>query len=291
MDEEFTFNEEYEKLTTGTRAHANEFNKIFYKLFENDKFLKYAADSLAEKMLEKGMIANNLVTDNTEMVLAAPMGKLLKEQLDEQNKNITSSLQYKFISSPNTILSILQNTQGSQRYFILNPYYPQDSPFGEGGEAYIEILSDEWNMRKKVIAYAYGGNQPVFTRSYFDGNWNGEWQRIITNSDFTSQQVGISAEDFEWNRFEFAFRKSCNIVQITAVINPVNNINVVTRFASIGDPDYRPLTNVFIIFTDRHNNDLPVCCFITSDGIIRTTEANQLIAGHTYYATVSYVVK
>ena len=46
MAEELMFNEEYEKLTTGTRAHADKFNKIFDLLMENDKFLKYAAESL-----------------------------------------------------------------------------------------------------------------------------------------------------------------------------------------------------------------------------------------------------
>lgn len=48
------------------------------------------ADKVANRLLDKGLIANNLVTDNTEMVLAAPMGKVLKEQLDEQNNNINS---------------------------------------------------------------------------------------------------------------------------------------------------------------------------------------------------------
>ena len=88
MAEELNFNESYEKITTKTPVHADNLNKIFDLLLENDKFLKYTAESIAEKMLEKGMIANNLVTDNAEMVLAAPMGKELKRQLDEQNNNI-----------------------------------------------------------------------------------------------------------------------------------------------------------------------------------------------------------
>lgn len=90
MDFEITqeYTETARKLETKDKAHANLFNELFQKLLNNDAFMKMTADSLAEKMLEKGMIANNLVTDNTEMVLAAPMGKLLKEQLDEQNKNI-----------------------------------------------------------------------------------------------------------------------------------------------------------------------------------------------------------
>lgn len=90
MAEELNFNESYEKITTKTPVHADNLNKIFDLLLENDKFLKYTAESIAEKMLEKGMIANNLVTDNAEMVLAAPMGKELKRQLDEQNNNINS---------------------------------------------------------------------------------------------------------------------------------------------------------------------------------------------------------
>ena len=51
------------------------------------------ADKVATKLVEKGMIANNLVTTNENMVLAAPMGKALQEQITEQNKNIDNHLQ------------------------------------------------------------------------------------------------------------------------------------------------------------------------------------------------------
>lgn len=89
---ENAFHETYKRLTPDTKAHADVFNALFDKCLENDKFLKYATDSLAEKMLEKGMIANNLATDNEEMVLSASMGKLLKQQLDEQNNNLNDNI-------------------------------------------------------------------------------------------------------------------------------------------------------------------------------------------------------
>ena len=40
MEEELNFNEEYERLTTQTPAHADNFNAIFDVAFENDNYLK-----------------------------------------------------------------------------------------------------------------------------------------------------------------------------------------------------------------------------------------------------------
>lgn len=51
---------------------------------------EYLDNIITEKInnaIQKSMIANNLTTTNPEMVLAAPMGKELKRQLDEQNNN------------------------------------------------------------------------------------------------------------------------------------------------------------------------------------------------------------
>ena len=92
MAEELTFNEGYEKLTTGTRAHADNFNKIFDLLLENDKFLKYAADSLSEKMIEKGMIVDNFATQIKGFIPDATLVTQLKEAQDEQNKNLSMNL-------------------------------------------------------------------------------------------------------------------------------------------------------------------------------------------------------
>ena len=75
---------------TMDKANAKDTSGLVGAAQENVKaqqLLDELANRVATKVVEKGMIANNLTTTNPEMVLAAPMGKELKRQLDEQNNN------------------------------------------------------------------------------------------------------------------------------------------------------------------------------------------------------------
>ena len=81
---------------TMDKANAIDTSGLVGTAQENVKaqqLLDELANRVANKLVEKRMIVNNLTTDNPEMLLAAPMGKELKKQLDEQNKNIDNHLQ------------------------------------------------------------------------------------------------------------------------------------------------------------------------------------------------------
>lgn len=80
---------------TMDKANAIDTSGLVGTAQENVKaqqLLDELANRVANKLVEKRMIVNNLTTDNPEMLLAAPMGKELKKQLDEQNKNIDRHL-------------------------------------------------------------------------------------------------------------------------------------------------------------------------------------------------------
>lgn len=181
MDFEITqeYTETARKLETKDKAHANLFNELFQKLLNNDAFLKMTADSLAEKMLEKGMIANNLVTDNTEMVLAAPMGKLLKEQLDEQNNNINF---YKIVESPQTIESLVNNAEKNSHYAVIATYFPEDLP-AKNAECWIDIKVE--SNGRKLVFVSTSQSSATYKRVWFSG-WKSEWVQYITNSDLST---------------------------------------------------------------------------------------------------------
>ena len=182
MAEELNFNESYEKITTKTPVHADNLNKIFDLLLENDKFLKYTAESIAEKMLEKGMIANNLVTDNAEMVLAAPMGKELKRQLDEQNNNIDET--YKLRGSANTKNEI----SNIGTYEIT-----KDVPFPDTDYVAVSFGRKGYHWNFPVLLFNnWGDSVPLrmFTMKSSDGiNYTpSDYKQIITNSDINVQK-------------------------------------------------------------------------------------------------------
>lgn len=86
--------------------------------------LDVIADKVANRLLDKGMIANNLVTTNENMVLAAPMGKNLQEQISDVNNNIDNIVQGKSkgIFTRNSIVYIgeMANSAGSLLHFKID---------------------------------------------------------------------------------------------------------------------------------------------------------------------------
>lgn len=88
------FQETMRQLQPDDPAHADMFNQMFQTLLDNDAFLNV----LAERMIEKNAIANNLTTNDTNMVLSAAMGKTLADQVkdtitSDTKDNITTFLQ------------------------------------------------------------------------------------------------------------------------------------------------------------------------------------------------------
>ena len=95
------FNENTDKIEQALKENAenldlkiadvnNNFGDIKPHAFLEQISEEYLDNIITEKInnaIQKRMIANNLTTTNPEMVLAAPMGKELKRQLDEQKNN------------------------------------------------------------------------------------------------------------------------------------------------------------------------------------------------------------
>ena len=147
------------------------------------------ADKVANRLIDKGLIVNNLVTDNTEMVLAAPMGKELKRQLDEQNNNITnlSSETYKRYGSVKSRLDMK-----NRGIYIMTD--GDEKPNNDG--AYLCISHGkqgvDWNYYVDVYAL-YGDSIPrYFFKVYSNDGINyftGDYQKYITNSDLENYSL------------------------------------------------------------------------------------------------------
>ncbi len=251
------------------------------------------ADKVANRLIDKGLIANNLVTDNTEMVLAAPMGKVLKEQLDEQNNNINGVEIMKHLPFNNMgALNAFNIDEQAGNWISGFANENMEGTFPHTGWQNV-IQFDTSHFRSQLSFDTNPLNsKDLYLRNKWanDTDWQ-SWNKIITNSDFKSTLVGLAYDNNIWNRHEVSFRKSYNTVQVTFIIDPKNDIGTLTKFATIGDTSFAPKMNTFIILTDRINNDSPVCCYIETNGTIRTTDAQGLKANHLYYGSVTYLVK
>lgn len=153
------------------------------KSSDTQTLLDKLADRVANKLIEKGMIANNLVTDNENMVLAAPMGKKLQEQISDVNKNIVG----------NDVMKHLPFNTAD-----LNPFNIDDTKgnwiagFTETGEGtYLEkwwqniaqFDTQHFRSQLSIKSFADASGIPrLGIRSWWGGNWT-NWNPLVTNSD------------------------------------------------------------------------------------------------------------
>lgn len=143
------------------------------KSSDTQTLLDKLADRVANKLIEKGMIANNLVTDNENMVLAAPMGKKLQEQISDVNKNIDFVINAE--GSPNSLGDAIKSVWGKlprNKYFSGNLWY----------RGFYTINGFVYPNADYGAVTAFSFAHPLLTIQCLNNNFY--IQKYVTNSDF-----------------------------------------------------------------------------------------------------------
>ena len=144
----------------------------------------YVADARTVNNLQNQI--NNLDSGCKSITEAYTNGDTdLQNQINELNKNITNNLLYKYMTFPDTIFDIAQRATKSERYFVVNSYFPSDLP--EQAEFFIDVMVDQATARKNIIAWNYPSFR-MYKRQMFNGKWLTDWQSNITNSDINVQK-------------------------------------------------------------------------------------------------------
>ena len=145
------------------------------------------ADKVATKLIDKGMIANNLVTENENMVLAAPMGKALQDQITEQNKNLNNywCLNGGTWIPPN---SDLDDYKALGSFFVdtdVGGITIKNSPINTAFT--LQVYGSNGHIRDYITQelrsiYLYGG---IFMRKFdiFTKSWT-DWEKLVQKGDF-----------------------------------------------------------------------------------------------------------
>ena len=214
---------------TMDKANAKDTSGLVGAAQENVKaqqLLDELANRVATKLVEKGMIANNLVTTNENMVLAAPMGKALQDQITEQNNNIgykTSGISKKYECNsagwyriakfgPNDNLNIIKGASGNSVFFAFKSGYssmPNMSFWGLLNSAHIksnitilgsEITSYQFtkirhtiDLNNKIAYIELYYNVNSFTPFTFElisnsANSDGKWD-LLDNIEPTQENI------------------------------------------------------------------------------------------------------
>ena len=110
------------------------------------------------------------------------------------------------MTSPDTIFDIAQRATKSERYFVVNSYFPSDLP--EQTELFVDIMVDQATARKNVIAWSYPSFR-IYKRQMFNGTWLTDWQKNIINNDL--EPIDISSKIIANNNVTV---KECSAMQV-----------------------------------------------------------------------------
>ncbi len=83
---------------TTDKGHADNINAAPKQLLENDLALK---DEMDRNFLKKDHVANNLVTTNGGWALDARQGKVLKDEINGINGNLSQTIRFELIKNGN----------------------------------------------------------------------------------------------------------------------------------------------------------------------------------------------
>ena len=114
--EEPEFSAEIPAIRPDDPVHFAQMNAMFESLLENDVFLK----RLANKMIEKSLIAHVLDCENSQMVLGADQGPMITGLIDGVKEDVTQLYSDigTNIESFSIPVSIQKQSAGSDKYII-----------------------------------------------------------------------------------------------------------------------------------------------------------------------------
>ena len=119
---------------------------------------------------------------------------------------------YKHINFPDTVLDLVKRATKSERYFADNTWLPSDLP--EQSECFIDIMVDQYSLRKNVTAWVYPGFS-VYKRRFFDSAWEDDWIKNVTNLALKPSEITRISIDNEYFSAELKWLICNNICYVT----------------------------------------------------------------------------
>lgn len=148
------------------------------------KLLDVLAEQVANKLLAKSQIVNNLLATVEGNPLDATQGKALKDLIDTTNNNLSNS-GIPIVKKITDLYSI--KTSGFYYYDAGTTNAPQSS---RGGMIIANYLSDSW-ISLIVVPYA---SSKIYTNTKYNNTWVG-WAESATKDDLAAKLELISSDN------------------------------------------------------------------------------------------------
>lgn len=148
------------------------------------ELLDALAEQVANKLLAKSQVVNNLLATVEGNPLDATQGKALKELIDTTNNNLSNS-GIPIVKKITDLYSI--KTSGFYYYDAGTTNAPQSS---RGGMIIANYLSDSW-ISLIVVPYA---SSKIYTNTKYNNTWVG-WAESATKDDLAAKLELISSDN------------------------------------------------------------------------------------------------
>ena len=148
------------------------------------ELLDVLAEQVANKLLAKSQVVNNLLATVEGNPLDATQGKALKELIDTTNNNLSNS-GIPIVKKITDLYSI--KTSGFYYYDAGTTNAPQSS---RGGMIIANYLSDSW-ISLIVVPYA---SSKIYTNTKYNNTWVG-WAESATKDDLAAKLELISSDN------------------------------------------------------------------------------------------------
>ena len=254
------------------------------------ELLDALAEHVANKLLAKSQVVNNLLATVEGNPLDATQGKALKELIDTTNNNLSNTNSRLDTSLSSSVLDYaLTLPEGMHTVrFPGDGYTGTDLPNSSYMYSSATISVRSTGKIATVLLFGISKNCPLAVNSCENGKWKG-WDQYVTKNDLTTVSELLSQPPSEYCTFSqwaaIAERSGNEVTLSFNVGGKIKEISTIFLLKTLPEK-YRPKSNKHISYRTQEGYDMAI--FIMTDGQIQLFTGGKAVSGYFLRQVITY---
>ena len=254
------------------------------------ELLDALAEQVANKLLAKSQVVNNLLATVEGNPLDATQGKALKELIDTTNNNLSNTNSRLDTSLSSSVLDYaLTLPEGMHTVrFPGDGYTGTDLPNSSYMYSSATISVRSTGKIATVLLFGISKNCPLAVNSCENGKWKG-WDQYVTKNDLTTVSELLSQPPSEYCTFSqwaaIAERSGNEVTLSFNVGGKIKEISTIFLLKTLPEK-YRPKSNKHISYRTQEGYDMAI--FIMTDGQIQLFTGGKAVSGYFLRQVITY---
>ena len=254
------------------------------------ELLDALAKQVANKLLAKSQVVNNLLATVEGNPLDATQGKALKELIDTTNNNLSNTNSRLDTSLSSSVLDYaLTLPEGMHTVrFPGDGYTGTDLPNSSYMYSSATISVRSTGKIATVLLFGISKNCPLAVNSCENGKWKG-WDQYVTKNDLTTVSELLSQPPSEYCTFSqwaaIAERSGNEVTLSFNVGGKIKEISTIFLLKTLPEKDL-PKSNKQISYRTQEGYDMAI--FIMTDGQIQLFTGGKAVSGYFLRQVITY---